>query len=117
MMHSQPKTTDDKPRHRWRQFNLRTLLLLMLLVGFGMSLIGMRMQTARRQRNAVAAIQRSGGSVWYHHDCLVKESGFYRVRWADRKPPGPLWLRKLLGDDFFISNGWALARRGSPTLR
>ncbi len=91
---------DDKPRYRWYQYSLRTLLLLMLLASLGMSAFATRMRTARRQRDAVAAIQRSGGSVWYNHDCL--KSGFYSIRRADSKP-GPQWLRRLLGDDFFMT--------------
>ncbi|MGD0897974.1 MAG: hypothetical protein ABR915_09055 [Thermoguttaceae bacterium] len=93
-MCSQPKTTDDKPRHRWYQYSLRTLLLLMLLVSVGMSLVANRMRRAERQREAVAAIKRSGGLVWYEH-----EDG--RPFPSPTPPPGPLWLRRLLGDDFF----------------
>ncbi|MGA2621460.1 MAG: hypothetical protein ABSF26_27875 [Thermoguttaceae bacterium] len=51
----------------------------------------------------MTAIEKSGGSAWYYEDALVKESGFYGTRWANRKAPGPLWLRRLLGDDFFTS--------------
>jgi hypothetical protein len=60
--------SNDKPRRRWYQYSLRTLLLLMLLVSVGMSAVATRMRTARRQRDAVAAIQESGGSVAYYHD-------------------------------------------------
>jgi hypothetical protein len=96
-MRSQPKMTDDKPRRRWYQYSLRTLLLLMLLVSVGMSLVATRMRAARRQRDAVAAIKKSGGWVTYSHD---DDTSFPL---PGRPPPGPLWLRRLLGDDFFTT--------------
>ena len=76
-------TTTSKPRRRWFQYSLRTLLVLMLLVCIGTGWIAMKLQQVRRERAAVAAIERLGGEVG---------------TWS--RPNA--WLRKLLGDNFFV---------------
>lgn len=81
-------TTTRKPR-RWFQFRLRTLLVLMLLVCIGMGWLGVKMQKVRKQRAAIEAIERLGGSVHWSSTDVPEESA------------GQVWLRKLLGDDFF----------------
>ena len=95
---AKPETDAARPRLRWYQYRLRTLLLFVLLVNIAMSVVATKMRAARRQRDAVAAIEKSGGSVWYDHE--VDESGFSLLP-GHRPPPWPSWLRKLLGDDFF----------------
>ena len=50
---------------------------------------------AARQREAVAAVRRLGG--WVCYNCRYDASG----RMTSASPPGPRWLRSLLGDDFF----------------
>ncbi len=67
-----------KPRRRWLQFRLRTLLLLVLvLCGW---LAWMRYE-AREQREAVEWVREMGGSVTYDY-----EMG---NRINDAKPSGP----------------------------
>jgi hypothetical protein len=90
----------DKPRRplRWYQFSLRTLLVLVLLASVGMSWFAVRMQRARKQREVVAAIVEMGGRVTYDYDFDASGN-----RVLNPKPPGPAWLRKLLGDDFFAN--------------
>ncbi len=68
MTRSQATKAGDKSRHRWPRKGLAAILFLMPLVCIGMSLVAMRMRTARRQRDAVAAIEKSGGSAWYYPD-------------------------------------------------
>jgi len=53
----------DKPRarRRWYQYSLRTLLLVMLLASVGISWFAVKMQRARKQREAVEAIRGLGG--------------------------------------------------------
>ena len=53
----------SKPRS-WLRFSLRTLLLLTALIA---SWLGVQYNKAQKQRAAVAAIQRAGGSV----DCIA----------------------------------------------
>lgn len=61
----------------------------------GMSWFTKRLQSAKTQKEAVEAIQRSAGLVFYDYQIgapgvVVRNSG----------PPGPAALRSLLGDDF-----------------
>ncbi|MBL7040697.1 MAG: hypothetical protein ISR77_18840 [Pirellulaceae bacterium] len=53
-----------------------------------------RLEQARTQSDAVAAIHRLGGRVVY--DCQIGVNGLRPYA----EPPGPEWLRKLLGIDF-----------------
>lgn len=52
-----------KPKRRWFQFSLRTLLVVILLFGSGFGWLGMKIKQAREQRKAVEAIRELGGSV------------------------------------------------------
>ena len=56
------------------------------------------MQQAQRQREAVAEIRKV--TRWVGYDWEFDESG-NNLLFAQR--PGPVWLRGLLGDDFFQS--------------
>ena len=84
-----------RPRRRWYQFRLLTLLLFVVLVSVGMSWFAVKMHQARRQRNAVEAIEKSGGFVMYDYE--FKDDGTPII---DADPPGPAWLRETLGIDF-----------------
>lgn len=90
-------TATPKPRRRWRQFSLRTLMALVVVVSVGMSWFAVKMREARRQREAVEAIRKLGGEVEY--DFQVTEDGTIPISYA--QSPYPDWLRDLLGDDFF----------------
>jgi internalin A len=60
-MSSQPEPT-SRPWHRYLRFSTRGLIVLVLLIG---SWLGWIIRSARIQREAVAAIERAGGSVQY----------------------------------------------------
>jgi hypothetical protein len=81
-----------KPRRRWYQYTLRTLLIVVTLAGCGLGWLGFKVRQSHRRQAAVEAIKRSGGRVAYDYE---------RVKNA--KAPGPDWLRRLLGEDFFSS--------------
>ncbi len=87
-----------KPRLRWFQYSLRSLLLAMLAASLGMSWVAVKMQKARRQKEAVEAILKFGGTVEY--DYQQNTSG-KRIRGA--LPPTATWWRNLLGNNFFDS--------------
>ena len=78
--------TAPKPKFRWFQFSLRTLLLLMLVASIGLSWFAMKLQHVRRQREVVVAIEKAGGEVeWYTTST-------------------PQWLIHLLGERFFCTH-------------
>ena len=72
-------------------------MLLLLLVSIGMSWFATKMRAARRQRDAAAAIGKSGGWVAYYRESDEAIPSYTQPL------PGPLWLRRLLGDDFFAT--------------
>jgi len=63
----QSATADTpKPKRRWYQYSLRTLLLFMLLASIGLSWLAVKLKQAREQKEAVRAIEEAGG--WVIHD-------------------------------------------------
>jgi internalin A len=82
----------SRPRRRGLRLSLGALIVLVLVVGAGMGWIA---HEARVQREAVAAIRKAQGVVFY--------DGFKPTRQNPTKPPSrvPKWLRKGLGDDTF----------------
>jgi hypothetical protein len=55
--------TVAKPKLRWFQFSLRTLLVFVTLCAIPCSWLAVKMQQAKRQREAVVAIEKLGGFV------------------------------------------------------
>jgi Leucine Rich repeat len=72
-----------------------TLLLLCLILGIWFAVT---MVYAGKQKAVVEEIENLGGLVWfdYQFDASGKEM-------PDAEPPGPPWLRRVLGDDFFTN--------------
>ena len=80
------------------QFGILALLLLVVVVAIPFSWLATEMKWANKQREAVEEITRASGTVSY--DYQSDPSGNVI---PGAKPPGPPWLRKLLGDDLFVS--------------
>ena len=74
---------------RWYQFSLRSLLIFVTLWAIPCSWLGVKMKQAREQKAAVEWILGAKGFVKYDYET------------QGATPPGPAWLRRLLGDDFF----------------
>jgi hypothetical protein len=73
-----------KPWQRYLRFSLRGLIVVVLVIGSG---LGWTINRAKAQRDAVAVIERVGGSVKYQWD------------WMDEGPNSsgkPRWARRLL---------------------
>ena len=95
-------TAPNLKRHRRRflQFSLRALLVFVLLVSLGMSWLGVKLDRARKQREAVKVIVGAGGEVYY--DYHYGDSPDSTVPDPYAEPSAPEWARALLGDHFFF---------------
>jgi hypothetical protein len=84
--------TEPAPRKPRRlALSLKMLMVLMLPVAVW---LGWVTNKARRQREAVEVIKRYGGAVGYDVHADGKPT-------PGRQPWSPLWLRRLVGDDYF----------------
>lgn len=91
-----------EPRRHWFHYSLRTLLVVILLASMGMSWLAVKMQRARKQRETVAAIVRSGGSVLYEYQKVLYEGAVHKSGSpVIGEPSSPPWLQNLLGQEFF----------------
>lgn len=79
--------------HRLFQFSLRSSFLLMTTICIW---LGIQVNAVRHQEAIVAAIEEAGGEVRY--DWELDEN--YQKTGA-KHPPGPEWLRRRIGDDYF----------------
>ena len=79
----------SKSKRRWLQFSLRTLLAAVLVVAVLMAVWRVH---AQKQLYVLALVQRLGGDVTYSYQ-----------RKGLSSPPGPEWLRKLMGDEYFLT--------------
>ena len=80
---------------RWRRFlrfSLRGMIVIVLVIGVS---LGWLVRCARIQREAVAAIEKSGG--WVMYDCELKDGS----RFGERESWGPTWLVNMIGVDYF----------------
>jgi hypothetical protein len=84
-----PKAEPPKRKRRWFQFSLRALLIFTVICAVAAGWLGETIERKRKEREAVAALVKLGGNVRYDYQ---RESG---------NPPGPDWLRGLLGADCF----------------
>ncbi len=84
--------------HRRFQFSIRSLLVFVVFVAIPCSWLAVEMKRAEKQREVVDENRIPGGFVWYDYQCDA--SDVFSVH-PNARPPGPAWLRNLLGDDFF----------------
>lgn len=90
-----------RPKRRWLQFSLRTMLVLVLLVAVLCGWLRHKVNQSEQERRAVEAILAMGGKVEYEHE-----------KGGQADPPGPAWLRALLGDYFFARVDYVRYPRG-----
>jgi hypothetical protein len=84
---------------RWRfQFSIRSLLVLTIAAAVPSSWLEVEVRKAREQQEAVETIMKLGRFVVMAYDYQLNASGNFL---RNAQVPGPSWLRKLLGDDFF----------------
>src|SRR5262245_2921580 len=88
---------------RWLRFSLRTMLVLITALCIW---LGFQVNAARRQREAVTVLRNAGAMIYFDYQ-VVPESPTTRLTLGgksidpDQLPPGPGWLRRLIGDDYF----------------
>ena len=78
------------------QFSILSLLVLTVVVAVPFSWLKTEMNAARRQRETVEWIKNAGGEV-----VMTSIRSTRPCYTPGAKPPGPAWLRNLLGDDVF----------------
>jgi len=89
-------------------YRLRTLFAFVFLTSVPLAWCAAKFQMKRAERHAVARIRELGGGVCYDWQpalgFLAFEDWEARSDHVDEpRPPGPGWLRQLLGDDAFTS--------------
>ena len=82
-----------KPKRRWLKLSLRTFLVLLTV---GCIWLGWTVNRARQQRAAKEWVTGLGGKVYY--DVEFRDNG--RPKVGAGTPPGPAWLRRLVGIDY-----------------
>lgn len=70
-------------------------MLVTLLFAVFFSWLGVEIRRAQDEAPAVTAIRAIGGEVYYQHE---RHTPYGR---QPPEPPGPKWLRRILGDQFF----------------
>jgi len=95
MVRAKESAPRARPKRRWFQYSLRTLLLAITAAAIW---LGMSTHRARQQEQAVDAILQLGGSVYYDY-----EYDSSRKRQAGAEPLGPKWLRTWVGEHYFVT--------------
>lgn len=78
------------------RFRARTLLALMVAIAIP---LGWKVNCVRAQRHAVEVITEAEGRIRY--DCEKAYYEQWKLPLAEESFPGPLWLRQIVGNDFF----------------
>jgi hypothetical protein len=96
----QPPQPQRASRTRnWRQFRLRSLLVLTTVVAAGLAFY---FSAAKRAERAIESLQSSGAEVFYNYQRRGGHSGYsLRV-----EPPGPVAARQIVGSGFFQDAEW-----------
>ena len=81
-----------KPKRRWFQYSLRTLFVAIAVLGVWLAMVT---SAARRQQSIVARLRELHAEITY--DFEVDTQG---TRKSAAVPPGPKWLRELVGQDY-----------------
>ncbi|MCH7728516.1 MAG: PD40 domain-containing protein, partial [Planctomycetes bacterium] len=91
MSNSQDASEPTKRKRRWFRFSLRTLLIVVVILGIGFAWVAFKFQQVWEQRKVVAEIEKVGGESYFCYELRAGTS------------PGPAWLKEILGEDFFAT--------------
>lgn len=87
--------SQSRPRRRWMRFSLRTFLLVLTALSIW---LGVKVNQARRQKEAVAALKALGTRFYYAHQ---KDEAYPHGINPGHELVVPGWLDELAGYDFF----------------
>jgi hypothetical protein len=90
------KPVTSKPKRRWHQYSLRTLMIFVTLFAFACSWFAVKMQQAKIQHKEVEELTKLGLLPFYDYN--FDSTGKYI---NNAHPSTPVWLQNLLGVDFF----------------
>ena len=85
---------------RWFQYSLRSFFILLTVLTVW---LGVVVHRARAELEAIKAIEALGGTV-YDYELEYEHSEKYGFCFGidhTRVPPGPEWLRRMIGEEFF----------------
>jgi hypothetical protein len=100
-----PQPAAPRAGRRWLRFSLRTMLLVVTVLCVW---LGVKVNQARRQKEAVAALEELGATIYYAHQRQEEDD----LRFDAGRPPNvPNWLRELAGDHFFQRAVWLFFSR------
>lgn len=101
MSDTDDSATKRKSKRPRLQYSLRTLLLV--ITGLAICL-GIWVKPAHDQKVAIEAILHAGGEVYYDHNFEYDDSDMHgNVYLPGAEPPGPRWLCRLLGPEYFAT--------------
>ena len=83
--------TTTHPKRRFFRYSLRTLMIVVTVFCIW---LGITAKRARDQRQALEAILAAGGMILYDYQRTNSD------------PPGPEWLRRIIGDEYFFTIGY-----------
>ena len=94
------KAEPPKRLRRWFQFSLRTLMIFMAVVALACGWLATKIEKKRRERQAVELVLSKGGQVGFDYQRWKMPAGHTGYK-GNVEPPGPAWLRSILGENFF----------------
>ena len=94
----------EKPKRRWFQFSLRTLLIVVTVSAASLGWVGWKLEQGRRERAAIAWVEEMSGSVGFD---FQEEKGWWK-EWTGKWFGGS--VRKVYLNDRPVSNLSPLAR-------
>jgi hypothetical protein len=97
-----PTTFSTAPaRRNWRALSLRSLLVLFTLLAVWLAIVANRAREQRRIVNALS--QYPNAMIMYDYQWDLSAGGEIPKPRPLSPPPGPLWIRSRLGDEYFVT--------------
>jgi hypothetical protein len=100
-----PSAESPKPKRRWFQFSLRTLLIVVALLAVPLGYVGWQAKIVRERKAMVREVAKMGGQVVFSsYETKLGPDSHFRFGETTMKPPYPTvsTLRAWLGDDFAL---------------